>query len=78
MILEAEEIVFLEGKSFECVSTLLPHTREEVQYSIISTAEGTNWKMSGLDLSHNNWRGNQNVLLVFPSNWLWYAFTPYH
>lgn len=78
MILEAEEILLLEEKSFEYFSTLPLYTWKEVKHSVIPPVQGTNWKMGGLVLSRNNWWWNQNVLVASPSNRLWYAFTPYH
>ena len=78
MILEAEEILFLEESSFEYFSTLPSYTWKEVKYSVTPAVQSTNWKTGGFILSHNYRRWNQNVLVASPSNGLWYAFTSYH
>lgn len=42
MILEAEEILLLEEKSFEYFSTLPLYTWKEVKHSVIPPVQGTN------------------------------------
>lgn len=75
MILEAEEILFLEEKSFEYFSTLTSYTWKEVKYSVIPLCKAEMEKRV-VWFCHTTTE-SENMLVASPSNRLWYAFTPY-